>query len=177
MHIGMKVLDAHAQTIKAHLAKRFEMLPGGDSRIDFDADCAVGGEVEVVPREAEQILDLFGRQVSGCAAAPVELYDRAIFGDAAADAFRFALEDIKIRRRHAFVLLDDDVAGTKEAEAFTERNVHVKRDRRVGALGRFMHSFEIRRPPGGVSRSGPGIARKTRAKATGPPKEILADRV
>src|SRR6266704_639982 len=96
LNIGMKVLDAHAQTIKAQLVKRFEMLTRGDSRIDFDANFAVGGELEVLPRETEQILDLFRRQVSGCAAAPVELYDRAIFGNAAADAFRFTLEDIKI---------------------------------------------------------------------------------
>src|SRR3989442_10900100 len=118
----MKVLDAHAQTVKTQLAKRFEMLPGGDSRIDFDADFAVGGELEALARETEQILDLFRRQVSGCAAAPMKLDDRAIFGNAAADAFRFTLEDIKIRRPHALVLLDYDGAGAKQAEAFTEGN-------------------------------------------------------
>src|SRR5229473_93956 len=171
----MKVLDAHAQTVKTQLAKCFEMLPRGDSRIDFDADFAVGGELEVLARETEQIFDLFRRQVSRCAAAPMKLDDRAIFGNAAADAFRFTLEDIKIRRRPDLFIMDDDVAGEKEAEAFTERNVHVKRYGRFGTLGRFMHSFEIGGPEIVVPHRGGGIARIAWPRAIVPRKKFLAD--
>ena len=67
------------------------MLTGGDARIDFDADFGVGGEGEVGAGEAEEIFDLRRSEIGGSAAAPMELNDGAILGNAAADALRFAL--------------------------------------------------------------------------------------
>src|SRR5882672_9040390 len=108
LHLGLEVLDAHAETVEAQLAESFEMLAGSYAGIDFDADFTVGIEMEMLFREGEEILDLLGREVGGCAAAPVELDDRTIFRNAAADALHFLLEHVKIGWGDTFVFLDDD---------------------------------------------------------------------
>src|SRR5882762_6254725 len=106
------------------------MLAGGDPGVNLDADFSIRRELEMLAGEIEQILDLRGCQVGGCAAAPMKLYDRSVFRNAAADAFRLALEDAKIRRRNRFVFFDDNIASAKKTEAFAERDVHVERDGR-----------------------------------------------
>ena len=93
LHIGVKILDAHAKAIEAELAESFEMFEGGDARVDLDANFGIRREMEIFTREAEEVFDLGGRQIGWCATAPVKLDDRAIFGNTAADAFRLALED------------------------------------------------------------------------------------
>src|SRR6266852_3836396 len=135
------------------------MLERGDARVNLDADFRVWGEMKMLARETKEILDLRGRQVGRRAAAPMELHDGTVLRNAAADALRLALEDVKIRRRDRFVLLDDDVAGTKEAEAFAERNVHVKRDRRFRAFRFFVHFFQIVRAESVIPNGRGGIAR------------------
>src|SRR5882762_7163471 len=143
LHIGMEVLNAHAQTVEAELAQSFEMLAGGHARVDLDANFTVGVEMEALFGKCKQVLNLFGCQVRRRAAAPMELDYGAILGDAAADAFHLPLQHVKIRWCDAFVLLDNDVARAKEAQAFTKGNVHVKRNRRPGTLGLFVDPFEI----------------------------------
>ena len=85
LHFGIKVLDAHAQAIKAEAAERLEMIRTGDSRIDFDPDFRIGSKRESLRSETEQIFHLRGRQVSGRSAAPMELYNRARMGNLLAD--------------------------------------------------------------------------------------------
>src|SRR2546429_5769574 len=68
--------------------------------------------------------------------------------DAAADALHLLLQNVEVGRRDALVLLNDDVASAKEAETFTEGNVHVKRNGRPGTLGFFVDALEI----GGAER-------------------------
>src|SRR5437762_3787662 len=133
LHIGMEVLNAHAETVEAKFAQSFEMIAGGHAWVDLDANFTVGIEMEMLFRECEQVLNLFGCQVRRCAAAPMELDHRAILRDAAADAFHLPLQHLKIGWRDTLVLLDDDVARAKEAEAFAEGNVHVQRN---GVLAR-----------------------------------------
>src|SRR5467141_4570472 len=135
LHIGMEVLNAHAQTVEAELAQGFEMLAGGYARVDLYAYFTVGVEMKVLFGECEQILDLFGSQVRWRAAAPMELHHGAILRDAAADALHLPLQHVKIRRRDVLVPLDDDVARAKEAETFTEGSMHVERNGRPGPLG------------------------------------------
>src|SRR5260370_9677022 len=53
LHVGMKVLNAHAEPVETHLANGFEVLAGSHSRIDFDADFAVGSEMETLARETD----------------------------------------------------------------------------------------------------------------------------
>src|SRR6266851_7016930 len=86
LHIGVEVLNAHAETVEAELAQSFEVLAGGYTRVDFDTNLAVGVEMEMLFRECEEILDLLGGEVGWRATAPMELDDRAIFRNAAADA-------------------------------------------------------------------------------------------
>src|SRR5437588_2872496 len=143
LHIGVEVLNAHAETVEAQLAQRFEMLARGHARVDLDANFTVGVKMEMLFRECEQIRDLFGCQVRWCAAAPMELDDGAILRDAAADAFHLPLQHLKIRRCHTLVFLNDHIARAKKAQAFTEGNMHVERNRCPGTLSLFMHLFEI----------------------------------
>src|SRR6266478_6288230 len=162
LHVGMEVLNAHAETVEAEFAQRFEMLATGYTGVDFDPNLTVGVEMEMFFRECEEILDLLGCQVGGSAAAPMELDYGAILRDALADALHLLLQNVKIGWRDAFVFLNDDVARAKETEAFTEGNMHVQRDRRSGMLGFFMHFFQIDRAESVVpDRSGgiTGIAR------------------
>src|SRR6266851_7003066 len=175
LHIGVEVLNAHAETIEAKLAQSFEMLTGGYARVDLDAYLTVGVELEMLFRASEQVLDLCGCQVGWCAAAPMELDHGAILRDAAADALHLLLQHVKIRRSDVFVLLDDDVACAKEAETFTEGNVHVQRNGRPGTLGLFMHSFEIGGPESVVPDRCCGIACIARPRAIVFCEEFLAD--
>src|SRR5260221_132196 len=123
----------------------------------------------------EQIEDLFGCKVGRSAAAPVELDYGAILGDAAADAFHFLFQDVKIRRGDTFVFLDDDVAGAKKTEAFAKGNVHVERNGCAGALGFIVHTLEISGPEGIVPDRRRGIAGIARPGAIVFGEEFFAD--
>src|SRR6266478_7647235 len=91
LHIGMEVLNTHAETVEAELAQSFEVLAGGYTRVDFDTNLAVGVEMEMLFSECEEILDLLGCQVGWRAAAPMELDYGAILRDALADALQLRL--------------------------------------------------------------------------------------
>src|SRR5258708_17901984 len=143
LDVGMEVLNAHAETVEAKLAQSFEMLARGHAGVDLDANLTVGVEMEMLFGACAQILDLCGCQVGWRAAAPMKLDHRAILRDPAADALHLPLQHVEIGCRNVLVFLNDDVAGAKEAEAFTEGNVHVQRNGRPGTFGLFVHSFEI----------------------------------
>src|SRR4029077_6512435 len=170
----MEVLDAHAEAVETHLAKSFEMFAARNAGIDFDADLRVGSESEVFAGEAEEIFDLRGSEIRGCTAAPVKLHDRAITGNAVADASHFAFQDFEVRWRDAFIFLDDDVAGAEEAQAFAKRNVHVERDGRFSALGFFVDFFEVGGAEGIVPDRRGGIAGVAGAGAIVACEELFA---
>src|SRR5216684_2555256 len=151
------------------------MRAGSYAGVDFDANLAVEIEVEMFLCEGEEILDLHGCQIGGSAAAPVELDYGAIPGDAAADAFHFLFQDVKIRRSDTFVFLNNDVAGAEEAEAFAEGNMHVERNGSFGALGFIVHAFEISGAECIVPDRSRGIAGVTRPGAIVFCKKVLAD--
>src|SRR5260370_33681380 len=90
------------------------------------------------------MFDLLGCEVSWGAAAPMELNHGTILRNAPADPLHLSFQHVKIGRRDVLVLLNDDVARTKKAEAFTKGNMHVERNRRPGTLGLFVHPFEAR---------------------------------
>lgn len=171
----MKILNAHAQAIEAELAESFQMIERGDARIDFDADFGVGRKSEMLASEAEEIFDLRGREIRGSAAAPMELGDRALASNGAADAPGFALQDIEIGRGDALVFLDDDVAGAEEAEALAKGNVHVKRDGRFGAIGLLVDLFEIIWTEGIVPDGRGRVARVARTGAVVASEKLFAD--
>ncbi len=175
LHFGMEVLNAHAETVEAELAEGFEMLAGGYAGIDLDAYFTFGVEMEMLFGECEQVFDLCRCEVGWSAAAPMELDHGTIFGDAAADALHLPFQHVKIRRCDAFVLLDDDVASAKEAETFTEGNVHVQRNGGPGTLGFFVYSFEIGWAESVVPDGCRGIAGIARAWTIVFGEEFLAD--
>src|SRR5207247_458796 len=143
LDFGLEVLNAHTEAIEAEFAESLEMLAGGHARVNFDANLTVGVEVEMFSGECEQILDLFRSQIGWRAAAPMKLDHGTISRDAAADALHLLLQNVEVGRRDALVLLNDDVASAKEAETFTEGNVHVKRNGRPGTLGFCVDALEI----------------------------------
>src|SRR6266478_5947918 len=143
LHVGMEVLNAHAETVEAEFAQRFEMLARGYTGVDFDPNLTVGVEMEMFFCECEEILDLLGCQVGGSAAAPMELDYGAILRDALADALQLLLENAEVGRRDVLVFLNDDVTRAKQAETFAEGNVHVQRNGGPGAVGLFVHPFEV----------------------------------
>src|SRR5580704_2753519 len=151
------------------------MFAAGDARVNFDADFSVGGEGEVIACEAEEVFDLWRSQVGGSATAPVELDYGAIFGDAAADAGDFALQDFEVGGRDALVFLDDDVAGAEEAEALAEGDVHVERDGGFGCLGLLMDFFQVGRAEGVVPDGGGGVTGGAGAGAVVAGEEFFAD--
>jgi len=171
----MKILDAHAEAVETELAESFEMLAAGDAGIDFDADFSVGRESEMFAREAVQIFDLRRSEIGGSAAAPVELDDRAIFGDATADALRFALEDFEVRRCDALVFLDDDVACAEKAKALAKGKVHVEGDRGFGGICLFVDFFEVGGAEGVVPNRRGGVAGVAWAGAIVTGEEFFAD--
>ena len=175
LHLGLEILNAHAETVESELAKSFEVLAGSYAGVDFDADLAVGVKMEMVLCEGEEVFDLLGREVGRCAAAPMELNDRAIPGDAAADALHFLLQDVEIGRSDTFVFLDDYVAGAEEAKALAEGDMHVERDGRAGKLGFFVDSFEIGGAEGVVPDRGRRVASVTRSGAIVFGEEVLSD--
>ena len=134
------------------------MFAAGDAGVDFDADFGIGGEGEVGAGDAEEVFDLRRSQIGGSAAAPVELDYWAIFGNAAADAGDFALEDFEVGRRDALVFLDDDVAGAEEAETFAKRDVHVEGDGGFGGVGLGVDFFQVGGAEGVVPDGGGGVA-------------------
>jgi hypothetical protein len=140
------------------------MFAGRYAGINFYADFRVWGEMELGLSEMEEVFDLWGSQVGGSAAAPMELNDWAIFGHIAAYVFDFAFQDVEIGRGDGFVFLDDYVASAKEAEAFAEGNVHVKRDGGFGGVGFGVNFFEIVRAEGVVPDRGGGITCVARAR-------------
>ncbi len=105
----------------------------------------------------------------------MKLDHRAILRDAAADAFHLPLQHLKIGWRDTLVLLDDDVARAKEAEAFTEGNVHVQRNGRPGTLGLFVHPFEIGWAKGVVPDRRRGVAGIARPRTIVLGEKFLAD--
>src|SRR6267142_4689381 len=163
LDICLEILNAHAETIEAQLAKSFKMCARSHAGVNLDANLTAGIEMKMLFRESEQILDLLGRQVGWRAATPMELDHRAIFRNAAADAPHLLLQHVEIGRCDALVFLNDDVAGAKEAEAFAEGNMHVERNGSFATFGFFVYALEIGRAEGIVPDRSRGIARIARS--------------
>ncbi len=89
LNFGMKILDTHAEAIETEFAENFEMRAVRDAGVDFDAEFGIGCEREAFAREGEEVFDLFGREISRSATAPVKLHDRTGTRDGEADAIDF----------------------------------------------------------------------------------------
>ncbi len=139
----MKILNAHAQAVEAQAPQGFQMRCGRHARVDLDADFGVRRERESLGRESKQAFHLFGRQIGGRAAAPVKLHDGAFARNEAADVLDFALQYFDVRRRDAVILGDHHVAGAEQAQAFTERKVHVERYRSARRIGGGVVALQI----------------------------------
>src|SRR6185437_10983733 len=94
----------------------------------------------------------------------MELNYWAFAGNHARDMIDFLLERGEVRNCDALILLNGHVTGAKEAEAFAEGEMHVKREWRASQIGGGAALFEIvgteivfpnrRRGIAGVARAG-----------------------
>ena len=168
LHFGIEVLNAQAQAIEAQALQAFQMLLGGDARVDFDADFGIGSERKALGGVTEQVFHLRGREIGGRSAAPVKLRHAALTRNVFGDVLDFFLERCQIGRRDAVILGDDHVAGAEQAQALAEGQVHVERDGRLGGVGLGEELIEVVRsdvvlPDGrgrvaGVARPGTVVA-------------------
>src|ERR1700722_13132108 len=128
LHLGLKVLNAHAQPVKSQAAQAFEVATFGHSRIDLDSNLGVGGKGESFAGVAEKIFHLRGSEIGWRASAPVKLSDGPFAGHSRANVTDFFLERVQVGNRYTFVFLNGDIAGAEQAEAFAEGKMHVKRN-------------------------------------------------
>src|SRR5713226_9572819 len=175
LHLGMKILDAHAEPVEAEPAECFQVRPRGHARVDLDADFGVLRKSEALASGAEEVFYLFRRQISWRSSAPVKLNHGPFARHAAADALHFFLQHIEVGRRDALIFLDDHVARAEKAQALAKRNVHVERNRRARLFGLGMHFFQIVWTKGLVPHWRGWIARIARARAVVAHKKFLTD--
>ena len=128
LHLGLEVLNAHAQPVEAHLAHRLQVRARGHTRIYLDPDLRVRRKREALPRVGEQVLDLLGGKIRRRSAAPVKLRHLALARNAMADVISLLFQHVQIRRRNSLVFLDDYVTRAEQAQAFAEGKMHVQRN-------------------------------------------------
>src|SRR5437879_5469682 len=121
----MKILDSHAQPIEAEVPQGLEVVARSNAGIDFNSDFRIRGKGESRADRSKQVFNLVRREICWSAAAPMKLDDFALFRNAATDPLHLLLQHSEIRRRHALILLNNHVAGAKQAQALAEWNVHV----------------------------------------------------
>src|SRR5208282_5881162 len=96
-------------------------------------------------------------------AAPVKLNHRALLRNTLAYVLNLTLQRIQVGNRDFLIFLNGNIAGTKEAEALAEGNVHVERKRRRLIFRASVETFEIVGPEIIFPDGSGGIARITRA--------------
>ena len=161
LHLGMEILNAHAQPVEAEPPQSFEVRLRRHARIDLDADFRVRRERKPFGRETEQAFHLFRRQIRRRAAAPVKLHDGPFAGHESADVLDFPFENFDVRRRDAMILGDDDVAGAEQAQTLAEGKMHVERNRSTRLVGRGVELLEVTRAKIILPDRRRGIARVT----------------
>src|SRR5215469_9408592 len=113
LDVFFEILDAHAEAVEAHLTKRFHVRASGGAWIDFNANFGVGGKSETFAGVREQVRNLLGREISGRAAAPVELNDLTFPGNALSQAVNFFFQYGQVGWRNALVLANHHVASAE----------------------------------------------------------------
>jgi hypothetical protein len=114
---------------------------------------------------AEQVFHLCRVEVGGRSAAPVELDDRALPGNALADVLDFPFQCFEIRDHNPLVFLNRNIARAEQAEVFAKRQMHVERNGSGGSLGASVIIFEIVRAEIFLPDRSGGIAGVARAGA------------
>src|SRR5438552_3837107 len=96
LHIGMEILNSHAQAIETEAPQGLEVFARSYSRINLDSNLGAGGKCKPGAYGRKQIFNLLGSQIGGGAAAPMKLNDLAPLRDAATDTIQFLLQHSKI---------------------------------------------------------------------------------
>jgi hypothetical protein len=131
LHLGVEVLDAHADAAEAEAGERLEVRARRDAGVHLEGLLGVGADREAGRDEAVQALELRGREVGRRAAAEVELHDllRAA-GERVGGEADLLLEAREVALDDRVVAADDDVAAAVRAERLAERQVRVEREGR-----------------------------------------------
>src|SRR5262249_24113331 len=140
-HLEMKILNAHAQPVESQATQCLQVFARCHPRIDFDAHLSIRRKCEELARRAKQVFDLRRHQLRWCSAAPMKLHYLPIPRNAAAYALQLPLQNLEIRWRNILVLLNDDVASAKQAQALAEGNVHVDRNWRARPIRFHVYLF------------------------------------
>ena len=114
LHLGLEILNAHAQAVEAEAAQGFQVRAIGDARINFDADFRIRREGKSLARVAEKIFHLRGSQIGGRSAAPVKLNHRTILRYALAHVLDFAFQGVQVGNRDFFIFLNRNIAGAEQ---------------------------------------------------------------
>src|SRR5712664_1570303 len=96
LHIGMEILNSHAQAIEAEPPQGLQVFAGSYSRINLDSNLGASSERKPGAHGRKQIFDLLGSQIGGSAATPMKLNDLSPLRNAATDAIQFLLQHSKI---------------------------------------------------------------------------------
>src|ERR1700692_225510 len=159
----MKILNAHAQPVKAQTPQGFEMFARGHPGIYLDADFRVRRKIKMFARESKQILKLLRGQICGSTAAPMELHHRAIVRHSSSYMFDLSLQHIEIRYRHALIFLNNYVTSAKQTQAFAKGKMHVQRNGCLRALRLSVNGFKIAGTESVIPNRRSRIARITRS--------------
>jgi len=135
LHVGVEILHAQADAVEALRAQRKHAFARHRARVDLDRIFAVfiGGELEMLAQMQHQLIHLLFAQVSGRAAAEMQLFDLVHAGKQLALHGDFLLQVAEVGSRLAAVFRDDFVAGAVVTQGVAERHVHVQRQRTAAA--------------------------------------------
>src|SRR6516165_8248023 len=143
LHLALKVLYAHAESVKAKPAQCFKMRLARDAWIDFNTDLGIRSKLKFPVGVLEQIFHLCRAQICRRASAPVKLNRFATTRNRARDVVDFPLQSGEIGNEHVLILLNRDIAGTKKTEAFAEGKMHVERYGRAASIRASTIGLEI----------------------------------
>ena len=131
LHVDVEILDAERNAVEADLGQHAHGVRIAVARIDLDAELAIRriGQREALVQAFEQTLHLRGIEEVRCAAAEMQLVDRAIGVEHRRGHLDFAQQMFEIAVRAATIARDDARAAAVEARTQAERDMHVDRER------------------------------------------------
>ncbi len=152
LHVRVHVLHAERQAVEAGFAQGCQVLARQFARIDFAADFGIVGQGEILAHHRHQATNIVGIEVSGRAAAPVQLVRHALGIDQLRGTRHFAVERRQIGLGFAVVARRHHVAAAVVAKRIAERDVRIQRQpairrrcgQRLGPVGLAKPGMKIR---------------------------------
>ncbi len=135
LHVGVKVLHAEAQAVKAQGRQRGQALVVHGARVHLDGHFRAGHDVEIAPEHVHEPREFRVGQEGRCAPAQVQLAHGLARAQARRGQGHFALQVAQVGGGAAVLFGDDLVAGAVVAQRLAKRDVHIQRQRRGRGFG------------------------------------------